>query len=436
MSIASEITRLQGAKSDLKTSIEGKGVTVPSATKIDGYAALVDQIQTGGGGGHTGTVDTVGLQALGWDSYDIQWLQDHVWWDAEDDAEWAVTEANKAFGPNGATPLTWNTRSSIQYNPDCRYLPKLTPTGTNWNGAFSGYVHLVAIPTHGWDMSGITKYEQAFRNCYNLRSVGDTDYWVTTNTTSLWLMFATCYHLLDVNMEHWNTSNVISFGSMFDTCMSLTALDISGFSFAKVESVQSMFNYCYSLTAVKLPATISAPVLTDIRTMFNYCVSLEGSINVNLSAAAVTQANSIFGNCYSLKNIKLSLSSTVLNNIQNAFGNCQGLSILDLTGIDTTSCAQTGLGGNANQSPIANTAAVSVIKLGSNFFKGSFTTLYATQSNSWTRDSIYESLYTNQTTRDSNSNAVTVKLATQAYDRLSAQDISDIATKNITLTRG
>ena len=50
MSIASEITRLQGAKSSLATSIANKGVTVPSATKIDGYAALVDQIQQGGGG--------------------------------------------------------------------------------------------------------------------------------------------------------------------------------------------------------------------------------------------------------------------------------------------------------------------------------------------------------------------------------------------------
>lgn len=47
MSIASEITRLQQAKSDLATSIENKGVTVPSATTIDGYAALVDQIQQG-----------------------------------------------------------------------------------------------------------------------------------------------------------------------------------------------------------------------------------------------------------------------------------------------------------------------------------------------------------------------------------------------------
>lgn len=50
MSIATDLTRLQTAKADLKTAIEGKGVTVPSATKIDGYADLVDAIQTGGGG--------------------------------------------------------------------------------------------------------------------------------------------------------------------------------------------------------------------------------------------------------------------------------------------------------------------------------------------------------------------------------------------------
>lgn len=47
MSIASEISRLQGAKADIKTAIEGKGVTVPSATKLDGYADLVDAIPQG-----------------------------------------------------------------------------------------------------------------------------------------------------------------------------------------------------------------------------------------------------------------------------------------------------------------------------------------------------------------------------------------------------
>lgn len=48
MSITSELNRLQQAKSDLATSITNKGVTVPAATTLDGYAALVDQIQTGG----------------------------------------------------------------------------------------------------------------------------------------------------------------------------------------------------------------------------------------------------------------------------------------------------------------------------------------------------------------------------------------------------
>lgn len=47
MSISSEITRLQNAKASIKTSIENKGVTVPSATKLDGYSTLIDSIPTG-----------------------------------------------------------------------------------------------------------------------------------------------------------------------------------------------------------------------------------------------------------------------------------------------------------------------------------------------------------------------------------------------------
>lgn len=50
MSVASEITRLQGAKADLRTSIQAKGVTVPASAKLDAYPDYVDAIQTGGGG--------------------------------------------------------------------------------------------------------------------------------------------------------------------------------------------------------------------------------------------------------------------------------------------------------------------------------------------------------------------------------------------------
>ena len=47
MSIATEITRLQNAKTAIKTSIEGKGVTVPSSTTLDGYSTLIDSISSG-----------------------------------------------------------------------------------------------------------------------------------------------------------------------------------------------------------------------------------------------------------------------------------------------------------------------------------------------------------------------------------------------------
>ena len=49
MSISSEITRISNAKTAIAESIANKGVTVPSGTKIDGMATLIDSIQTGGG---------------------------------------------------------------------------------------------------------------------------------------------------------------------------------------------------------------------------------------------------------------------------------------------------------------------------------------------------------------------------------------------------
>lgn len=62
MAISDEITRLQQAKAALKTSIEGKGVTVSSSATLDDYPALVDSIEAGGGGGGDDEVIEVHLQ--------------------------------------------------------------------------------------------------------------------------------------------------------------------------------------------------------------------------------------------------------------------------------------------------------------------------------------------------------------------------------------
>ena len=49
MSIVAEVNRLKDAKTAIKTAIEGKGVTVPDVTMLEGMAALIESIQAGGG---------------------------------------------------------------------------------------------------------------------------------------------------------------------------------------------------------------------------------------------------------------------------------------------------------------------------------------------------------------------------------------------------
>ena len=53
MSIQTELTRITNAKAAIKAAIEGKGVTVPAGTLLDGMAALIESIEAGGGSSWT-----------------------------------------------------------------------------------------------------------------------------------------------------------------------------------------------------------------------------------------------------------------------------------------------------------------------------------------------------------------------------------------------
>lgn len=46
MSISAEITRIQGAKTSLKSAIESYGVSVPDSAKIDEYSSYIGNIKT------------------------------------------------------------------------------------------------------------------------------------------------------------------------------------------------------------------------------------------------------------------------------------------------------------------------------------------------------------------------------------------------------
>ena len=48
MSVQTELTRISGAKTDLKAAIQSKGVAVAESARIDAYPALVQAITQGG----------------------------------------------------------------------------------------------------------------------------------------------------------------------------------------------------------------------------------------------------------------------------------------------------------------------------------------------------------------------------------------------------
>lgn len=464
MSIATEITRIQGAKSDLKTAIESKGLQVPSNATIDAYPGYVNKIVSYEHY-YTGHVDTEGLEALGWDEYDIQWLQDHVWWDAEDDEYWAVTEENLAFGPNGSTPMTWSNRAAQSLNPDIRYYPKfqLAPTSNqSWYGLFNGYIYVVAIPTHGWDTSYVTSITSMFLNCLELRSVGDLSGWNLGRCTSCSQVFMYCLNLLSVgDLSNWNTSGVTSMSNMFSNCFSLQNLgNLGNWDMSHVTSISTMFSSNVSLEYIGDLSDWDLTSCTNISYTFTNCGRLKDIGNISWTLAPAAAFTSVFTNCYSLSSsIDMSgFNSTVQTTCSALFQSCfklRGLNAneldvsrmtsfsnflsstsieeLDVSSWDLSSCTNVGA---SDTSSIFCLRGVKTLKLGSKFFKGTPTTYYFQQLKLWTRDSIYESLYTNQTERNTSSTAITVKLSTYAYDTLSQQDKDDIATKNITLTRG
>lgn len=70
MGIQTELNRIETAKEDIKTAINNKGVSVPSGIKIDGLAALINSISSGGGGNSGGLPN--GVTALDFGTFTIE----------------------------------------------------------------------------------------------------------------------------------------------------------------------------------------------------------------------------------------------------------------------------------------------------------------------------------------------------------------------------
>lgn len=327
MSIATEITRLQTAKADLKTAIEAKGVTVGDIT-LDGYAAKVAEIPTGGTFPETPddallfySTNEIGLsiynKTKNWDGT-LYYSTDHTNW-----SEW-----------DGTTTLT----SAKTGEWHLLYLrgvgnTKITGSGISINGRFvvngSG-VKCIGNCNNLLDYTNTpTLGAYAFAGLFRENVTVDFDVTLPSMTLSERCydqLFYGCTSLVTAPSLPATTLTAYCYTSMFSNCILLKT--------APVLSSTSLANYCYSYMFSGCTSLVTAPVLPALSIpnngysgMFANCTSLVTAPELPATAVSQSGYESMFNGCTSLVTAPPSLRALYLSfyTYRSMFSKCVAL---------------------------------------------------------------------------------------------------------------
>ena len=362
MSIANEITRLQNAKTSIKTSIENKGVIVGDGT-IDTYASKINEISTssavlgtktitengtykaiddnldgysevnvqlkGTEPQFTGHYDTEGLRQIGWTDEEIEYYnQNGVQWNSSEDNYFKLTQTelagddskNTRFLPKSSTLTHFKNYNKLFAIPNIN-----TNNNIGMSSMFQNCYSLTTIPQ--FDTSNKTNMNNMFQNCFSLTTIPQLD---TNNVTDMSNMFSSCHSLITI--PQLNTGKVINMDNMFSSCRSLITIPLLDTS--KVTTMNNMFLECYSLKTIP---QLNVSKVTNMHSMFSYCYSLK--IIPLLDTSSVTNMSSMFNGCYSLITIPQLDTSSVIY-MDSMFGNCYSLTMIPQ--LDTSSVTSIG----------------------------------------------------------------------------------------------
>lgn len=314
MSVSTELTRIQGGKTSLKTSIEAKGVTVPSATLIDGYATLIDQI-TGGGSGNP-ILKSIDISAFS-----------------------GTTFNNLTSYVTGIT------------------IPRIV-TGFN-SIPFNGLTNLVEVKVESGNTTFDTRdnCNAVIKTSTNQLVAGCKASTIPNTVTSIGAnAFNGCTGLTSITIP----SSVTSIGdAAFKSCSGLTGNLIIGNGVTTIGN--QVFNNCSNITSVTIPSSLtrignqafvncnrlSKVIIPDIAAWCNvslyayndasnplyiahHIYSDENTEIFNLVIPnTVTKINNfVFRDCYYLTSI--SIPNTVTEIGKDVFHNCRAITTLDI----------------------------------------------------------------------------------------------------------
>ena len=315
MTIATEITRLQTAKTAIATAIGAKGVTVPPTTHFDGYAALVDQISSGGGSSGT---------PLEWSEAYWQNILDNAW---TRPADWlalttvgateskfvglhAIWEDSNflALSANGNYTVDWGDGTIENFNAGVTAYHQYDYNNAALNGTLSsrGYKQAIVTVTPQAGQSFTTLNLNLNHNQSGLQQYasGWLDILISgPDLSSLTLSASTLNvaHRLLEQAQLISPNAISSFSYLFNNCNALQSLPVWVVKTTGSVNMSNMFQNCYSLQTVPL---FNTQAVTNMSYMFHGCYSLQTVTALNASAVT-SSANlgNIFASCPSLSRI-------------------------------------------------------------------------------------------------------------------------------------
>ena len=220
MSIASEISRLQQAKSDIKTAIEGKGVEVPSSATLDTYDDYINAIVTGGGGDIPMPASATSVTLDDW------------------------ARLTSVTIKSGVTSLPNNLYKQHTHLSSVTIPNTVTSIG---DSVFQECSNLSSVTfAEGSQLASIG--ESAFTSCNGLTAIT-----IPSGVTSIGnYAFYTCRNLVNVNIP----SGVTTIGDyVFNGCYALTSITIP----SGVTSIgYRAFYFCSGLTSISIPSGVTS----------------------------------------------------------------------------------------------------------------------------------------------------------------------------------
>ena len=249
MALMENVKRIKEAKAALKTAIKDKGVSVPDDALLSEYPALVEKIETA--------------------ADELAPIYEAVF-DVKTKGMTDFSELFKGYKGEDLIGVGKLNTSKVK----------------RFRSTFESCTEITKLDLSAWDISSAENMERIFQDTPKLTKLDISTWKLPATVKSMISMFYKCgLNNMDF-LKNWDISNITKMDNLFGFCPNLKSLDLSSWDVGNVISFGGFCSFCDVLEDFKAPKNIKASIKFDYSKL-NY-ESLMSIIN-NLAPVETTQ---------------------------------------------------------------------------------------------------------------------------------------------------